>query len=171
MFQPTDGNFATLCISGPDLDLDDVTQLMGCEPSDVTHKGDLTGSDSVSDESRWFLASALPQEEPVEKHILDVLQKPTADLRTWRHLGSKHSVHINCMLQLEDIFRGFTLSSRTLRLLAERRVELSFDVLGYLERTEEGAEPPAGVRLVRRLLKMPPDWLKGLLEDPDEGGR
>jgi hypothetical protein len=50
------------------------------------------------------------------------------DLTTWRTLTSRFSADVFCGLFMDQSNEGFSLGAETLRMLADRGLEIGFDV-------------------------------------------
>jgi Domain of unknown function (DUF4279) len=65
----------------------------------------------------------------VEEVILDLLGRLPTDPGVWHLLSQKYRMDLFCGLFLEASNRGFSLSAGTCRALADRGLEIGFDIL------------------------------------------
>ena len=111
---PVDKIKIGLRVNGDLLDPNEVTKLLGCEPTKA--KGN------------WLLNGKLLPTDDLEVQIENLLASVTDDLSVWKELTTKYKVDIFCGLFLEDINRGFELSSKMMKALSERNISIGFDI-------------------------------------------
>jgi len=135
---------ATLRVIGDDLLPDEITRLLGCEPTAEQTKGQVirhrSGRERVARTGAWRLA--VPDEEPADlnKQVAQLLGKLTDDLAVWKEIGSRFHVDLFCGLFMEEGVEGETLSAETLEALGSRGIELELDI--YAPGDELNEEEP-----------------------------
>ena len=130
---PVDRVKVSLRVFGDDLDPDEVSRVLGCEPSGETRKGDVTvggvtGRRRVAPCGSWHLASTEDQSVETEEQVSKLLSRLSSDLDVWKELTRKYRVDLFCGLFLNEFNRGFSLSSGLLKELAERNLKIEFDI-------------------------------------------
>ena len=130
---PVDKVKVSLRVFGDDLDPDEVSRLLGCEPSSETRKGDIivgrvTGRQRVAPCGSWLLASTEDESVETEEQVSKLLSRLSSDLDVWKELTQKYRVDLFCGLFLNEFNRGFSLSSGLLKELAERNLKIEFDI-------------------------------------------
>lgn len=123
---PVDQWKVTLRVFGGDLDPDDISTLLGCQPSSARKKGDpypRTGRWLLSIESKDFGENA-----DVEDGIRMLLERLPPNGRIWSSLTSLYRVDVSCGLFLNSSNRGFGLSAEVSGLLSERNLNVGFDL-------------------------------------------
>ncbi len=121
----------TLRVFGDDLEPNEVSTLLGCEPSGSYRKGDPISPGRSEAQRRygmWRLKSDDAEPEAYDVQIQSLLAKVTADLQVWLALGKRYQVDLFCGYFMDDSNQGFTLSLATLSALAARGIEPGFDL-------------------------------------------
>jgi hypothetical protein len=132
---PVDRFRITLRISGEALDPDYVSSLLGYAPTRSERKGvpvpAPTGSARIGKTGRWSLtvdSKDCADGAELDDAIRLLFAKLPADPELWTSLTSTYSVDLFCGLFLESTNRGFAISPDVLKLLADRQVQIGFDV-------------------------------------------
>jgi hypothetical protein len=139
---PVGKSSAGLRIWGDDLDPDEITRLLGCEPTRTRRKGeDVRGKRSTRTAwtGSWHLKSDLPRSAELAAHISALLDRTTDDLATWAALASRYRMDVFCGLFLTAWNQGLKLPPDLLRRLGKRGIPLGIDVYACLD--EEGDHP------------------------------
>ena len=117
---------------GDSLDPDEVSALLGIEPTLSYRKGDtrLTrhGKEVVHRAGLWSLDVQDKTPEDLNSQIPEILGQLTQDLGIWRALASRYRIDFFCGLFMEDSNEGVSLVPATLRAVAERGIEIGLDV-------------------------------------------
>ncbi len=143
---PIDEVRVSLCLYGDDLAPDEVTGLLGCEPTQAARKGEplikksrcrirtLPSQQRVPSSRKprisrigvWILSGEWSATD-IEEQVSALLQRVSDDLAVWNQL-SRYRLKITCGLSLRAWNRGLELSSELLQQLAARHLGLSFDI-------------------------------------------
>ena|SRR6185312_3769094 len=118
----------SLRIIGDDLDPDEVTRVLGVEPSAAIRKGERRPGGRVQRTGVWRLSLPHSREWVLEDAITTLLAALPSDLAVWQALGGKYRLDVFCGLFLDQWNRGADLSPAVLRELAERGLALGLDV-------------------------------------------
>lgn len=122
----------TLRIFGDDLDPDEISNMLRCEPTHQARKGDIVAADStrISPFGSWRLNSVESEDLDLEQQVLKLLSRVNADRQVWQRLTRRYKVDLFCGLFLNEGSwnRGFSLSSKVLKELAERNLQIAFDI-------------------------------------------
>jgi ribosomal protein L19 len=126
---------AQIRIHGDDLDPNEITALLCCEPTKSHCKGDVkigssTGKEYVKKSGMWSLDAAETAQQDLDKKILDLLDQLTDDVQVWRNINSRFSVEAFCGLFMERSNEGLSISASTLVRMADRGIELQLDIYG-----------------------------------------
>jgi len=124
---------ATLRIIGDDLQPDDITALLGAEPSMATTRGqvnELGRGPKIWRTGTWRLEA--PDAEPAnpDGQIAEILDELTPDLEVWRSLAARFKVDMFCGWFMVEGNEGVSLSPDTLCALGERGIRLDIDLYG-----------------------------------------
>lgn len=123
---------ATLRFTGDALNPDELTMLLGAEPSASCRKGqELIGRTSgvvrTAGTGFWRLSAARRAPADLESQVFEILGKLTADLSTWQSL-SRYAPNLFCGVFMASGNDGMVMSSKMLLALGERGIELQLDV-------------------------------------------
>ena len=138
-----DRTSASLRFFDDDLDPEQVTRLLGCQPTHACRKGDLLPSkryQRIAHTGSWRLQTPKGDERALEEQITSLLDKASDDLAAWEQLSKGARLDVFCGLHLKAWNRGFSLSPGLMRRLAERHLEVDFDI--YCD-SEDEPEPSA----------------------------
>lgn len=123
---------ATLRIFGDDLAPEDVTGLLGKEPTAQYRKGDTrttaAGRKYVRKYGMWRLECEDRSPEALDEQIAEILSGLTDDFAVWKSIALKYTVNLFCGAFMNESNEGFALSPATLSALGARGIEIQFDV-------------------------------------------
>lgn len=125
---------ATLRVFGDDLNPDEVSALLGAEPTYKCRKGDArtltSGRVIVERRGSWRLSASRREPENLDGQVLDVLGQLTQNLEVWRKLSNSYDVDLFCGVFMESSNDGLPLSPVALLALGERGIRLELDIFG-----------------------------------------
>jgi hypothetical protein len=125
-----DESSITLRFFGDDLDPDELTQLLGVEPSIAYRKGDILRGkqhDRIYDIGSWRLKGE-KSEMGLEDKINRLLDKLPSDLEMWNDLTRKFQVDLFCGLWMKRWNRCLDFEAVTLQRMAERGLSIGLDI-------------------------------------------
>ena len=126
---------ATLRVIGDSLVPDDITRMLGTRPTKSQIKGQSLPT-KTPDRSRiakrgsWHLSAAPSEPSNIDQQVKDLLEMLTDDLSVWDTLRNDYRVDMFCGLFMKEFNEGMTLSPGTLKLLADRGIDLDLDIYG-----------------------------------------
>jgi len=136
----------SLRIMGDSVDPVEITALLGANPTHAYTRGStrLTklGKEVVNRSGHWSLDAQEQVPEDLNSQITEVLGKLTEDLQVWQSLSGRYRIDLFCGLFMERSNEGLTLKPATLRLAAERGIEIGIDLYAPDE-SEEGESADA----------------------------
>jgi hypothetical protein len=126
---------ATLAVRffGDSLDPDELTHVLGATPSLAYRKGDRCTSaagELVRQTGAWVLATDSCDGHTLDGTIGELFARLTHDLAVWDTLASRFRADLFCGLFMAQANEGLSLSPATLRMLADRQLEVGFDLYG-----------------------------------------
>jgi len=131
---PVDRFKITLRIRADELDPEEVSGVLGCMPTTVVRKGAEiaagTGS-RFAKTGQWSLcvkSEDLDPDSTFEDALPSFLDRLPSNPELWASLTNKYKVDIFCGLFLAAANRGFGISAKLSRMLAERNLEIGFDL-------------------------------------------
>ena len=128
----------SLRVFGDDLDPNEVTRLLNCQPTKCYVKGEevvgrTTGLRRVTHTGGWLLNSDDERSVRLDEQIANLLARVTDDLTVWGELTNRYKVDLFCGLFLDAENRECWLSAETLRWLAERTLSIGFDIYAVFD--------------------------------------
>lgn len=121
---------ASLRVFGDALEPEEVSALLGHEPTRCHRKGDKCGphGSSVEPTGAWILDSRISEKAEVEDHVESILALLTSDADEWASLTERFSASVLCGVFLDQYNEGFELSPRLCKALASRGLVIAFDI-------------------------------------------
>lgn len=129
---------ASLRIIGDDLIPDEVTTLLGCEPSRKMIMGEpfswsKQGKPRIAKSGMWRIEATEQSPGNLDEQIEEMLSLLTNDLTIWSQLSKKYKIDIFCGLFMESDMEGISLSAKSMLALGKRGIEIDFDMYGPCE--------------------------------------
>ncbi|MGB3495901.1 MAG: DUF4279 domain-containing protein [Elainellaceae cyanobacterium] len=127
---------------GDDLNPDDVSALLGCQPTNSYRKGDILSgkrSHRVADTGLWLLKSAEEDTSVLETKVGRLLDRLSAEPTAWKALSNFYG-NVFCGVFLNDLNREFSLSPQIMQQLTERNLSIDFDIYCNSFYTQEDGE-------------------------------
>jgi hypothetical protein len=129
---------AALRIFGDSLVPEDVSRLLGCEPTASERKGEQivgprTGTVRVARTGRWSLQAARAEPEGLSGQIDELLGRLTNDMRAWAKVSGTCRIDLFVGLFMDSGNNGLSVSPVHLLALGERGIELGLDVYDHSE--------------------------------------
>ena len=120
----------SLRVFGDGLEPDEVSALLGNQPTRFHRKGDKSrgNNSAVEPTGAWILDSTLPEKAEIEEHVESLLALISNDSDEWGSLTSRYSASILCSVFLNQYNEGFELSPRLAASLSERGLVIAFDI-------------------------------------------
>ncbi len=123
---PVDRWQVALRVSGEDLDPDRVSMLLGCQPSSERRKGN-----PFPKNGRWRLqidSAECAADVDVDDGIRMLLARLPSDHSIWSSLTRNYTVDVFCGIYLAAFNRGWGISCEVSGMLADRNLDIGFDV-------------------------------------------
>jgi len=129
---------AVLRFFGDDLDPDEVSALLGCNPTSAVRKGDIltmgsTGRTRIAKTGRWSLNAADCGPEDIESQVFAILGGLTGDMDVWRSLSKRFEADLFCGVFMGSGNDGLVLSPKALLALGQRGIALELDIYDSVE--------------------------------------
>ena len=125
---------ASLRVFGDDLDPNEISRLLGAQPSDARRKGQelptRSGQTGYARTSIWRLDAPDTEPEDLNRQVATLLGALTSDLDTWRGIASRYTLRLFCGWFMRGGNEGVDVSPDTLLALGSRGIELSLDIYG-----------------------------------------
>ena len=124
---PVDRFKITLRAFHEDLVPEEVTRLLQCQPTTAEAKG---ARGRFPPKGRWLfeIQSKDLGDVDLEDGLKILFEKLPVDLKVWAELTERYKVDIFCGLFLAAENRGFSLSPEMSKMLADRGLEIGFDI-------------------------------------------
>lgn len=122
----------SLLIDGDDLVPAEVTATLGAHPEFGVVKGEAFlathGKMIEAQTGKWRLGGDWESPPHLDRQIGDVLAALTNDISAWRKITTRFHCYISISGHFNDWTGGMTLKPDTLKLLADRRLPIDFDL-------------------------------------------
>lgn len=120
----------SLRITGDTLDPEEITRLLGIEPTRCTRKGDVrriaSGREMIAQVGSWVLSADTP--DGLDAGIGALLGKLPNDPAVWRDLNESYRCDMFCGLFMQDSNEGAELQPQVLSMLGDRGLRLGLDI-------------------------------------------
>ena len=128
-------SLVSLRIVGDSLDPDEITRLLGCQPTssgkkDEVKVGKKTGIQTKWRMGAWILDANNTSPADVDRQVNDIFGKLSQDIERWHSLSSQYTIDLSCGFMMNISNEGLELSPKTLRELGLREVTLSLSLYG-----------------------------------------
>jgi hypothetical protein len=130
---------ATLRLFGDDLNPDEISALLGCEPEEAWRKGDerfrRSGEPTgyFRKTGHWRINSGRLEPADLDKQINELLRSVTSDVNVWRSLSERYSMDLFAGIFMSTGNDMLELSASTLAALGNRGISLMFDIYDYTD--------------------------------------
>lgn len=120
---------ASLRFFGDDLDPDEISRLLACEPTKVIRKGQPVSrrSKNLRKESGWMFDSRMPKSASLDENIADLLSRVSLDEATWRGLA-RYQPDIFVGVFLTGSIQGDSISPANAFLFGKLGIRLLLDI-------------------------------------------
>lgn len=132
-----DKSVMSLRIMSDTLVPEEITRLLGCEPTYSHAEGQITGRSStgkaiIKKGGMWSLEAKDRAPEAFDQQVEEILGKLPDDPGLWAHLAAHYQVDLFCGFFMRESNEGLTISARTLMALGQRGIELGVDIYGSI---------------------------------------
>ena len=126
---PVDRCEVTLRVNGPQLEPEEITALLGVQPTSSRSRHTPYPSGQPSRFASWWYSFPTPDDGECDPDVLIrlLLEALPSDPAVWEAVAPNEP-NVLCMVVLEAANRDFTLAPETMRLLGARGLSLSFDI-------------------------------------------
>ncbi|MGN7770147.1 DUF4279 domain-containing protein [Phyllobacterium sp. 22552] len=136
---------ASLRIMGDELNVEEMTSLLGATPHRATNKGDVEvrpiGQKIVSRTGMWTRKVDRRSPADLDGQIVELLEPLTQNLSVWQLLAKRFRTEVFCGAFMLEGNEGLGLKPKTLLALGERGIAIELDIYGP-ERTDYIAPLP-----------------------------
>jgi hypothetical protein len=128
-----DHSVVTLRIYGDDLIPQEITKMLGIPPTHSVIKGQetvgrKTGKVRAAKSGMWRLCASDREPEDIDGQIREIFSKIPADAAVWQSITKKYRVNLFCGVFMSETNDGLSISPQSMAFLAERGIELWFDI-------------------------------------------
>jgi hypothetical protein len=134
----------TLAVYGDELDPEEISSLLGCQPTSSHRRGETrigkkTGHKTVYKQGAWFLTVEGQAPRTADELTTELLEQVSSDESLWLDLGRRFDVQMRYGIFLEAWNRGFGLRRDVVKRIARFSASLEFDIYANIE--DETAPP------------------------------
>jgi hypothetical protein len=123
---------AAVRVWGADFDPNDVSTLLGMQPSRSHHKSDIISGTAakvrIAKMGEWRLQAPSRFDGNLDAQIVALLSQLPDDLAIWREVSERYSADIFCGLFMQTFNDGLSLEASTFKMLADRKLKLKLDI-------------------------------------------
>lgn len=119
----------SLRVFGETLEPEEVSALLGAQPSSAQRKGDeVTPLGVKAETGSWILESDHGPGSDLEEQVESLFEKLSKDFDEWASLTSRYSADVACRLRVSTGSENFDLSPRIAQGLADRGLAIGFSL-------------------------------------------
>ena len=122
----------TLRITAPDLDPDEITRLLECQPSEAFRKGEeqwVEGFDEPFEANQGLWNIQVVAGKNLDKSIRGLLAKMSSHLDHWKEIGKTCEVALLLFLVQRSPHEVYEISAKAFQELGDRQISLNMDVI------------------------------------------
>jgi Domain of unknown function (DUF4279) len=116
---------------GDDLMPDEITQLLGINPTQAYKKGDISRGkvyDLVRKTGFWRYSLTKDEGRSLELQLCSIFERSTSSPEVWQELTTRFGAELFCGLWLKQSNRIMELSPQILQKISERGLRICFDI-------------------------------------------
>lgn len=126
-------SLARLGFFGDELNPDEISQLLGANPTEAYRKGDaVAGRNStivrIAKTGRWSISATKREPEDLEGQIFELLNQLTQNMDVWSKLSTRYKTQLFCGIFMGSSNDGLPLSPKALFALGQRGITLDLDI-------------------------------------------
>lgn len=126
---------ATLRIMGDELVPEEISRLLGAEPTLGHEKGHQAPSGPSGrivprNSGTWHLRAKETKPENLDSQVSELLGLVTSDLSVWSSIAARFRVDLFCGWFMGSGNEGVAISAETMVALGQRGIQLSIDIYG-----------------------------------------
>ena len=122
----------SVSIAGDDLIPSEITALLGASPRLGVCKGEVFlgshGKHLVAKTGKWHFGGGWESTPNLDKQIASVLAELTDNELAWKEVTTRFDCYLNVGGYFNDWTGGMTLQPSTMKLLADRHLDIDFDL-------------------------------------------
>ncbi|AGK59908.1 hypothetical protein HYPDE_41198 [Hyphomicrobium denitrificans 1NES1] len=123
---------ASLRFHGDDLDPEEISRVLGAQPTRCRKKGGIwitpSGKEKIARTGSWNFAAKKEPPCDLDKQINRIFSDLSDDINAWKVIASRYRGNIFVGLFLSSLNEGLTLSPTTLSAIGSRGLVLGFDI-------------------------------------------
>lgn len=131
---PVDKTSLTLAIYGENLNPDEISSILNCQPTKAHRRGDLRFSNPRYAPFRtgaWLLNLKGLAPITAEELIEDLLSRVPTEPQVWQQLSAAYSVQLRIAIHMDGWNKGFDLTAQTIQRVSELEASVIFDIYAY----------------------------------------
>lgn len=126
---------ACIRVIGDDLIPSEISKALGSEPTRMMIKGEpfswsKQGQPRLARSGMWRIEAKDREPGNLNEQVTEMLGQLTGNLDVWRSLSEKYSIDMFCGIFMESSMEGIGLSADSMLALAQRGIEIDFDIYG-----------------------------------------
>ena len=120
---------------GDELDPDELTSLLGAQPTEAHRRGDILRRppSHAAPGGYWAIATERSTHD-IEAQLTELFSHLTSDYDVWRSLTSRYEADLFCGVFISWFGHGFSMSPALHRALTHRNLLITFDIYPEYDR-------------------------------------
>jgi hypothetical protein len=117
---------ANLCMYAEELDIQALSSLLGCNPTEAHRKGDVIKKRPPASIGLWCLES--PENLLLPEKISFLIKNTTSDKNAWDKIASTHDIQLRCSLFLHSWTEGFEIPANMIAEVGSRHWKFGMSI-------------------------------------------
>ncbi|MBH8572036.1 DUF4279 domain-containing protein [Nostocaceae cyanobacterium CENA369] len=129
-----------LAIYGEDLNPDEISKHLGCQPTKAHKRGDrknLNFKYAPYSKGAWILNLKGHAPITAEELVRDLLLRVPREPEIWRELSATYDVQVRIAIHMEGWNKGFNLTPHTVQCISKIGASIVFDIYAYSDEEDD----------------------------------
>ncbi|MBD2447943.1 DUF4279 domain-containing protein [Nostoc sp. FACHB-152] len=123
-----------LAVYGEELNPDEISKILSCQPTKAHHRGVRQDSNSKYTPYKsgaWLLNVKRYAPITADELIIDLLSRVPTNSRLWQELSAIYDVQVRIGIHMKGWNKGFNLQGQTVQRISELGASMVFDIYAY----------------------------------------
>lgn len=123
-----------LAIYGEDLNPDEISKILSCQPTKAHLRGaskHLNSKYASYKKGAWLLNLKGSAPITADELIIDLLSRVPTNSVVWQELSKIHDIQVRIGIHMKGWNKGFNLTAHTVQRISELRASIVFDIYAY----------------------------------------
>ncbi|MBD2594236.1 DUF4279 domain-containing protein [Nostoc spongiaeforme FACHB-130] len=123
-----------LGVYGEELNPDNISKLLSCQPTQAHHRGARQDSNpkyAPYKKGAWLLKLKGSAPITAEELIIDLLSRVSTNSILWQELSAIYDAQVRIAIHMKGWNKGFNLTAQTVQRISELGASMVFDIYAY----------------------------------------